>query len=58
MEHRVVGDAVFEIEILLLVGQVAVKQEMAGFEEIALFGDLVDGIAAIEKNTLGPSVPE
>ena len=52
VRHRVVGDAVLEVEILLLAGQVAVQQDMAGFEEIAVLGELLDGIAAIEQNAL------
>ncbi len=51
VRHRVVGDAVLEVEILLLVRQIAVKQNVAGFQEVAVLGKLLDGIAAIEENT-------
>jgi hypothetical protein len=52
MHHRVPRDYV--VEVLLLNGgrQLPIEQEIAGLEEIAMFGDLLDRIAAIEQHTL------
>ena len=52
MDHSVVGDAVHELRILLLVRQLAVKKEVAGFQEAAVLGEFVDRIAAMEKDAL------
>ena len=51
MQHRVGGDAVLEIEVALLVRQIAVKQDVAGFQVRAVLGKLLDGIAAIKENS-------
>jgi hypothetical protein len=52
MQHRVEGDAVLEIEVALFVRQIAVKQDVAGFEVRPVLGKLLDGIAAIKKHTV------
>ena len=41
------------VEVLLLRGrrQFAVKQQVAGLEEVALFGKLLDRITAVQQNT-------
>jgi hypothetical protein len=41
------------VEVLLLdgVGQLSIKQQIAGLKEITMLGDLFDGIAAIEQHT-------
>ena len=52
MHHRVARDAVVEIGSLRSGRQFAVEQEIAGFEKIALLGELFDRIAAIEQNAL------
>jgi hypothetical protein len=33
-------------------GQFTVEQEVAGFEEVAVLGELLDGVAAVEKDAL------
>ena len=52
MHHRVARDAVVEIVLLLRRRQLAVEQQIGGLEEIALLGELVDRIAAIEEDAL------
>src|ERR1700732_4263730 len=51
VNHRVPGGSV--VEVLLLDGgrQLTIEQEIAGLEEIAMLGDLLDRIAAIEQHT-------
>lgn len=51
VHHGVVRDAV--IEILLLHGgrQFAVKQQVADLEEVAMLGELLDRIAAMQQDT-------
>ena len=51
MQHRVEGDAVLEIEVALLVRQIAVKQDVAGFQVRAVLGKPLNGIAAIKENS-------
>ena len=50
VDHRVMDHAV--VEILLLRGgrQFAVKQQVAGLEEVAVLGQIFDRIAAIEQD--------
>ena len=50
MHHGVMHDAI--VEVLLLCGrrQFAVEQQVAYFEEIAVFGQLFDRIAAMQQN--------
>ena len=50
VHHRVAGDAVVEIGLLRSGRQFAVEQQVAGFEEIAVLGELIDRIAAIEQH--------
>ena len=45
VHHRVVDDGVDEGITLRVVRQLAVEQEVRNLEEIALLGELVDGIA-------------
>ena len=47
VNHGVVDHAVVEIGLLRRGRQFAVEQQIAGFEEIALFGELLDRIAAV-----------
>ena len=49
MQHRVGGDAVLEIEVALLVRQIAVKQDVAGFQVRVMLGKLLNGIAAVKE---------
>src|SRR5215469_8862608 len=52
VRHRVIGDAVFEVEILLLVRQIAIKQNVAGLKKGAVLGELIYWVAAVKKNAL------
>ncbi len=52
MHHRVLGDAVLEVRKLRRRRQLAVEQQVAGLEEGAVLGELVDRIAAIEQDAL------
>ena len=46
------GDAIVEIVLLRLRRQLAVEQQVAGLEEVAVLGELLDRIAAIEQDAL------
>ena len=52
MHHGVARDAVVEVVVLLLRRQLAVEQQVAGLDEVAVLGELVDRIAAIEQDAL------
>ena len=52
VHHGVVGDGVDEIVFLVRGRQLAVEQQVADFQEIALLGQLLDRIAAIEQDAL------
>src|SRR3954447_400701 len=54
MYHGVARDAVVEISLLARGGELAVEQEIAGFEEVAVLSELVDRIAAIEEDARIP----
>ena len=50
VHHGVAGDAIVEIGLLRGGRQFAVEQEVAGLEEVAVLGQLLDRIAAIEQD--------
>ncbi|MNK74348.1 hypothetical protein D3C87_938570 [compost metagenome] len=50
MHHGVTRDAGVEILLLRSRRQFAVEQQVAGFQEIALFGKLLDREAAVKEN--------
>ena len=52
VDHGVLGHTVLEVGLLLFVGQLAVQQQVAGFEEVAILGQLLDGIAAVQQLAL------
>ena len=52
VHHGVAGDAVVEIGLLGRGRQFAVEQQVAGLEEVAVLGELLDRIAAIEQDAL------
>src|SRR4029078_7354650 len=52
VHHRVLHDAVVERAILLTAGKFAVKQQVAGLDEVAVLGKLVDRVSAIEQDAL------
>ncbi len=45
MHHRVARDAIIEIGLLGLGRQSAEQHQVAGFEEVALLGELLDRVA-------------
>ena len=47
VHHRVMGHAMVEVELLRLGRELPVKQEIAGLEEVALLGELLDRVAAV-----------
>ena len=49
VDHGVAADAVVELRLLRGGRQLAVQQHVAGLEEVAVFGELVDRVAAIEQ---------
>ena len=52
VHHRVPGDAVFEVLLLLRRRQLAVEKQVGDLQEGLLLRQLVDRIAAIEKDAL------
>ena len=50
VDHGVMDHAVVEIGFLRLGRKLAVEQEVAGFEEVAFFRQLLDRIAAVFQN--------
>ena len=52
VHHGVVGDVLVELLALRRGRQFAVVEQVAGFEEVAVFGQLLDRVAAIEQNAL------
>ena len=50
VDHGVAADAVVELGLLRGGRQLAVEQHVAGLEEVAVFGELVDRVAAIEQD--------
>ena len=52
MHHRVARHAIVEIRLLHLGRQLAVEQEIAGLQEVAVLGELLDREAAIEQDAL------
>ena len=52
VDHRVMGDAMVEVGLLRRRRQLAVEQQVAGLQEVAVLGELLDRIAAIEQDAL------
>ena len=52
MDHRVAVHAIVEVLLLRLGRQFAVEQQVAGLEEVAVLGELLDRVAAIEQDAL------
>ncbi len=50
VHHRVAGHAIVEVGFLRGGRQFAVQQQIAGLEEVAVFGELFDRVAAIEQD--------
>ena len=52
VHHGVAGDAIVEVGLLRGGRQFAVQEQVAGLEEIAVLGELVDRIAPVEEHAL------
>ena len=52
MHHGVARDAVVEVGLLRRGRQFAVQQQVAGLQEVAVLGQLLDRVAAIEQDAL------
>ncbi len=52
MHHGVMRDAIVEVLLLCSRRQFAVEQQVADFEEVAVFGQLFDRIAAMQQDAL------
>ena len=52
MHHGVARDAIVEIRLLGGGRQLSVEQQVAGLEEVAVLGELIDRVAAIEQDAL------
>ena len=50
VHHRVMGHTVVEVGLLRGGGKLTVKQQIAGLEKIAVLGQLLDRVAAVEQN--------
>lgn len=50
VDHGVVGDGAVEIQLLRRGWKLAIQQEIAALQEIAVLGELLDWIAAIEQD--------
>ena len=50
VHHRVVGHAIVEVGLLRGRRQFAIEQEIASLEKVAVLGQLLDRIAAIEQD--------
>ena len=50
VHHGVVGDGVQEIVALLAVRQVAVQQQVGNLEEMAVLGEFLDRVAAVQQD--------
>ena len=52
VHHGVARDAVVEVGLLRGGRQLAIEQQVAGLQEIAVLGELLDRVAAIEQDAL------
>ena len=50
MDHRVMGDGMLEFRRCAWFGKFAVIEQVAGFDEVAVFGKLLNRIAAVQQN--------
>lgn len=51
VNHGVVLDGADELGLLLGIRQFAVEQQVARFEVVGLFGELLDRVAAVQQDT-------
>ena len=52
VDHGVIGHEFVEGLLLRCIGQIAVEQQVAGVEVVALGGELLDGVAAVQQFAL------
>ena len=52
MDHRVAGDAILELGLLRGGRQLAIQEQVAGLEEIAVLSKLIDWVAPVEEHAL------
>ena len=50
VQHGVIGHTLAKFLILRGIGQIAIQQQIGNFEEARFFGQLINGIAAIQQN--------
>jgi hypothetical protein len=56
VHHGVARDAIDEVRLLARGRQFTVEQQVAGLEEVAVLGQLLDRVAAIEQDPSSPSI--
>src|ERR687887_2554935 len=54
MHHRVMGDGAHELGLFGPSGKLPVEQQVTDLHEVAMFGELLNGIASIEEDTPFP----
>jgi hypothetical protein len=52
VDHRVIGHTGDEIVFLRLGRQLAIQQQIAGFQEVTMVGELFDRIPAVQQRAL------
>ena len=52
MQHRMQGDVAVELGLLVARRQFAVKQQVADFQEVRIFRELFDRVAAVQQNAI------
>ena len=50
MHHRVHGDVILELFLLLGIREFAVQQQVAGFKVFAVLGQLLNRVATMQQN--------
>ena len=54
IEHCVVGHTFLKLDFLFTRGQLPIEKKVAYFHKVGIFRQLIDGITAIQQNTLFP----
>ncbi len=50
VQHGVIGDGVLEVVLLLLLWQLAMQQEVAHLHKVAVLGQILDLVAAMQED--------
>ena len=50
MQHRVGLDLALPLDFLAVIGQFSEQNQPGHFEEVTVFGELLDGVPAVKKN--------